>query len=69
MRLIKAFLSLIKASIIDRLKDALGRLERALRDCGAGRIAVVSVMGAFRTGKEIRSLVKTRIKIEVRVFP
>lgn len=32
-------------------EDALGRLEKTLRNCGTSRIAVVSVMGAFRTGK------------------
>lgn len=32
-------------------EDALGRLEKRLRELGATSVAVVSVMGAFRTGK------------------
>lgn len=32
-------------------EDALGRLEKRLREMGATSVAVVSVMGAFRTGK------------------
>ncbi|CAK0840456.1 unnamed protein product [Prorocentrum cordatum] len=32
-------------------EDALGRLEKRLRECGHSKVAVVSVMGAFRTGK------------------
>ncbi|CAK9040794.1 unnamed protein product [Durusdinium trenchii] len=32
-------------------EDALGRLEKRLRELGATAVAVVSVMGAFRTGK------------------
>lgn len=32
-------------------EDALGRLEKRLRECGQSKVAVVSVMGAFRTGK------------------
>lgn len=32
-------------------EDALGRLEKRLREIGTHRVAVVSVMGAFRTGK------------------
>eukprot|EP00927_Polykrikos_kofoidii_P040697 TRINITY_DN34742_c0_g1_i1.p1 TRINITY_DN34742_c0_g1~~TRINITY_DN34742_c0_g1_i1.p1 ORF type:complete len:593 (+),score=119.80 TRINITY_DN34742_c0_g1_i1:85-1863(+) len=34
-------------------EDALGRLEKNLRTCGGGdcQVAVISVMGAFRTGK------------------
>eukprot|EP00928_Gymnodinium_smaydae_P081572 TRINITY_DN65066_c0_g1_i1.p1 TRINITY_DN65066_c0_g1~~TRINITY_DN65066_c0_g1_i1.p1 ORF type:complete len:608 (-),score=183.05 TRINITY_DN65066_c0_g1_i1:81-1904(-) len=32
-------------------EDALGRLEKRLRQCGTKQVAVVSVMGAFRTGK------------------
>jgi len=32
-------------------EEALGRLEKRLREVGATMVAVVSVMGAFRTGK------------------
>lgn len=32
-------------------EDALGRLEKRLRELGTHKVAVVSVMGAFRTGK------------------
>ncbi|CAE8707511.1 unnamed protein product, partial [Polarella glacialis] len=32
-------------------EDALGRLEKRLKELGAQRVAIVSVMGAFRTGK------------------
>eukprot|EP00929_Paragymnodinium_shiwhaense_P114657 TRINITY_DN83120_c0_g1_i1.p1 TRINITY_DN83120_c0_g1~~TRINITY_DN83120_c0_g1_i1.p1 ORF type:complete len:593 (-),score=195.31 TRINITY_DN83120_c0_g1_i1:352-2130(-) len=36
---------------VDVNEDALGRLEKNLRSCGTSKVAVVSVMGAFRTGK------------------
>ncbi|CAE7717138.1 ATL2 [Symbiodinium sp. CCMP2592] len=32
-------------------EDALGRLEKRLKEMGAKMVAIVSVMGAFRTGK------------------
>jgi len=32
-------------------EDALGRLQKRLKELGAQRVAVVAVMGAFRTGK------------------
>lgn len=48
-------LQLVKLNMEERKvevnEDALGRLEKRLRELGNQRIAVVSVMGAFRTGK------------------
>eukprot|EP00933_Yihiella_yeosuensis_P033494 TRINITY_DN2719_c0_g4_i2.p1 TRINITY_DN2719_c0_g4~~TRINITY_DN2719_c0_g4_i2.p1 ORF type:complete len:583 (+),score=118.18 TRINITY_DN2719_c0_g4_i2:88-1836(+) len=36
---------------VDVNEDALGRLEKRLKELGAQSVAIVSVMGAFRTGK------------------
>jgi atlastin len=41
----------IKEKTAEVDEDALGRLEKRLRECGHSKVAVVSVMGAFRTGK------------------
>jgi len=32
-------------------EDSIGRLEKRLKQLGANSVAVVAVMGAFRTGK------------------
>mmetsp|Transcript_80005 Transcript_80005/g.232288 ORF Transcript_80005/g.232288 Transcript_80005/m.232288 type:complete len:592 (+) Transcript_80005:106-1881(+) len=41
----------MKEKKVEVNEDALGRLEKNLRKVGAQKVAVVSVMGAFRTGK------------------